>query len=76
MLTNFDLTNVREVSANAFRKSGIASANLPNCTKLDTKAFYNCESLNYVNIPNVTRIMPDTFSYCENLEKINMPQLY
>lgn len=65
MLTNFDLTNVREVSANAFRKSGIASADLPNCTKLDTKAFYNCESLNYVNIPNVTRIMPDTFSYCE-----------
>jgi hypothetical protein len=51
MLTNFDLTNVREVSANAFRKSGIASADLPNCTKLDTKAFYNCESLNYVNIP-------------------------
>lgn len=62
--------NVALIQSNAFRYSGIETAELPSCTSLGTAAFGTCKSLKEIKIPKCKSLSTYVFSGCKALEKI------
>ena len=63
---------VKVIGATAFQQKDIISVVIPDTvTKIETKAFYNCEQLTAVTIPNSVKIIgQDAFQLCRNLEEV------
>ncbi len=69
------LTNVTEIGASAFSKSGVQNLIIPsNVNNISSHAFYWCSSLESVEFSgNVETIGPSVFEKCESLESVVLP---
>lgn len=70
------LSKENEIKDDLFKNDGLIQkiAIPPTITKIDSDAFFRCESLTHVFIPSsVTSIGNDSFKACHSLKKINIP---
>ncbi len=71
-LTEFNFADVTEIANNAFYKSGIAEADMPNLVTLGNSAFNSCINLTSVNLGNVKVLGSGVFQNCTALTSIDL----
>lgn len=81
-ITSFDelqyFTNIKKIESSTFAGSSLQSINLCNITEIDSKAFNNCTSLEFIQLSEHCSYLGDScFAGCTSLyiEDLNLPEL-
>lgn len=67
-----DSNSITTIPENAFQWSSVKEINLPNLTRIEGAAFYECLSLSSINLSHVTYIGGSAFKECSSLSSINL----
>ena len=73
-LTYGQFGQLSEIAENRLNGTNIETVDLPNCTKIKTKAFISCNNLQQIYLPEVITIENNAFENCNNLQSIILPK--
>ncbi len=66
LLANMRMSGLTDIAPSCYLETNIISADFPVASTVGTKAFYNCDELEYINMPLVVDIPKSAFSGTTN----------